>query len=513
MAIEYHKIIHSDASEELLDECAQLFSSHYGTWSLTHKKAGQRITLKGPALHDFLPGESSWIATAREEKRLVGYALVVLTDYGPGPITWVTQLVVHEAYQNMLVGSTLLMSIWGFSEHFAWGLVSANPYAVRALEKATRRRCDYRRMQISRSAIEGVLEKVGYTKDREIAIKENDCRIDTKFDQDLSALPEKLRKVSEKTHWTLGNLNAGEEWLAVTFRNQKQMRWTDKEQSTFLKLSDDFAIKAYNRMAEADPQQNHAWADPKRAADEVAFLIEVMGLNAGSKILDVGCGGGRHSIPLAKAGMLPTGVDYSDISVRNAQRNARKEKLDDKISFQEADCRSVKLHEQFDAVICLYDVVGSSPEDQSNIAIIENAIRHLRPGGWIALSVMSFEYINANPVNVFDGINLDTQLNALPASNSMQNSGEVFDSKYLLIDQKKKIIYRKETFDAGSLLPLELIVRDRRYDKGELEEICRRFSLSVHHIGFVRAGNFRMVREARQEPTKEILVVAQKGIA
>src|SRR5216684_596844 len=56
------------------------------------------------------------------------------------------KLVIHEAHRRVDVGKTLLFSIWGFSDHFAWGLITANPYAIRALEKATRRRCSPERI-------------------------------------------------------------------------------------------------------------------------------------------------------------------------------------------------------------------------------------------------------------------------------------------------------------------------------------------------------------------------------
>ena len=63
---------------------------------------------------------------------MIGYAIAVqvkVQDYGV--ISWVTQLVIHESHRRLDVGKTLLFSIWGFSDHFAWGLVTANPYAIR----------------------------------------------------------------------------------------------------------------------------------------------------------------------------------------------------------------------------------------------------------------------------------------------------------------------------------------------------------------------------------------------
>ena len=46
--------------------------------------------------------------------------------------------------------------------------------------------------------------------------------------------------------------------------------------------------------------------------DEVAFLVEALGLRAGQTVLDVGCGPGRHALALARRGFRVTGVDASE---------------------------------------------------------------------------------------------------------------------------------------------------------------------------------------------------------
>ena len=67
---------------------------------------------------------------------MVGYAISIQTNYGTrGLISWVTQLVIREDHRKRDVAKRLLFSIWGMSDHFAWGLLTANPYAIRTLEK------------------------------------------------------------------------------------------------------------------------------------------------------------------------------------------------------------------------------------------------------------------------------------------------------------------------------------------------------------------------------------------
>ncbi len=59
--------------------------------------------------------------------------------------------------------------------------------------------------------------------------------------------------------------------------------------------------------------------------------------------------------------------------------------------FVEGDARSIDLKQAFDAVICLYDVIGSYAEDAENMRILDNCARHLNRSGMLLLSVMNFE--------------------------------------------------------------------------------------------------------------------------
>jgi len=158
--IAFTRVLAEQASDDLLEECAALYNSYYGRWGANHpdkKLAGCPIRLSGARMREYLSGKMSWVAIARLNEELIGYAFVLVLPHGNSRVTWVTQFVVHGNHQNQLVGSRLLNSIWGFSNHFAWGLASANPYAVRALEKATRRRCDTKSMEKTRKSSKRLL--------------------------------------------------------------------------------------------------------------------------------------------------------------------------------------------------------------------------------------------------------------------------------------------------------------------------------------------------------------------
>src|ERR1051326_3152898 len=139
MPIEFSWLPGTLAQASLFEECADLYSNHYGRWSnQSPTRPGQPIRLSAKHIRRWFDSPAS-IWYARHNSQLIGYA-IAQQGHVPfkGRVSWVTQLVVHYNFRHQGVGKRLLFSIWTFSNHFAWGLLSANPYAIRALEKATR---------------------------------------------------------------------------------------------------------------------------------------------------------------------------------------------------------------------------------------------------------------------------------------------------------------------------------------------------------------------------------------
>ena len=506
--IKYKRIPAAEISESLLKSCCQLFNNHYGIWSNRGPRPGQRICRAQTDIREYLQGSSAWIATAHVGGRLIGYGCIVTVPCSHGPISWVTQLVVHTDYQNQRIGSTILKAAWLDSDRYAWGIASANPYAIRALEKATRRRCEPAQIKQRRKTVDKILRNIHYLRGCEVTLSDTVSVIDTKFFQDISTIEEKRRLIEQKDLWRLGRLEEGKEWLALTFRKQSEIRLTDDEFSQFLRASHDISYQAYERMAASMARVQHPWSRPEAAVKEVEYILKATGITAPAAVLDFGCGSGRHAIALANMGFDVVGLDFSETAIGVAQTIVGQNNP----SFLVGSCLTAKLGRQFALGICLYDVIGSYPDDVANEAILRNLIDHVVPGGWVAISVMSYDYTISIAKHIVKNSNIQERLQLLPVSTTMQDDGEIFNPDYFILDTRSRVCYRRERFDQGHDLPLQLDVRDRRYALNEIAELCRAAGLDVVLCGHVRAGKFELARDDGDKLTKEILVIGRKGL-
>jgi len=261
--------------------------------------------------------------------------------------------------------------------------------------------------------------------------------------------------------------------------------------------------QAFSRML---INEEHKWA--AYADDEVRFVIKTCKINKRHKLLDVGCGIGRHSNAFAEKGYFITGIDYVESFIKRANAVRGKRKLGP--LFINADFRTFSFKRQFDFVICLYDVIGSSIDNENN-NIVRAIHRCLQPNGKALISVMNYDYsaYRATPENYFVFEYEHDKLLDLVASDTMERTGNIFNHKYLLIDSQTRITYRKERFrsDAGS--PTEVIVKDRRYTKDEIVKICEENGFTVLWSRYVKAGNWSE-KENNIFDSKEILLFCEK---
>lgn len=124
---------------------------------------------------------------------------------------------------------------------------------------------------------------------------------------------------------------------------------------------------------------------------EVDFFIDLFPLGKGSKILDVGCGTGRHSVELAQRGFQVTGLDFSPGMLAVAREKASRHGVS--VDLIEADATEFSLS-GFDAAICVCEgavgLLGQTDDPLTHdLSIFKNIFAALRPGGGFLLTSLN----------------------------------------------------------------------------------------------------------------------------
>lgn len=151
--------------------------------------------------------------------------------------------------------------------------------------------------------------------------------------------------------------------------------------------------------------ENYAYKYDKESfvngtAGECDFIEREADYNRSLKIIDIGCGTGRHSIELAKRGYSVTGIDLSQSQIARAKEKA--EELSLKIDFQQHDARNLPFEGEFDLAIMLCEGGFSLMEtDEMNFEILKSATKALKGKGKLIFTTLNGLYPLFHSVNEF----------------------------------------------------------------------------------------------------------------
>lgn len=119
----------------------------------------------------------------------------------------------------------------------------------------------------------------------------------------------------------------------------------------------------------------YAHRDDESARDEAAFAVERLGLTSRDRVLDLGCGGGRHQRGVARHGVQAIGLDLSAPLLReNRSRGVA--------ALVRADMRRLPFVDgAFDAVLSFFTSFGYFDTEDEDRRVLAEVARTVRPGG------------------------------------------------------------------------------------------------------------------------------------
>jgi ubiquinone/menaquinone biosynthesis C-methylase UbiE len=195
---------------------------------------------------------------------------------------------------------------------------------------------------------------------------------------------------------------------------------------------------------------------------DLAFLKDTLELRPGMTVLDMCCGYGRHSIPLALLGLRVTGVDCSAAQIREARRRAKA--CGAKVEWILGDGRTFRSRRRFDRVINMFTSFGYFEKEADDETMLGRMTDVLKPGGRLCLDIIHRDYYVRN---------------FHPAMSMETDAGQVVDSNRLDFTtgriETRRVVY-------GPRGPFRYTFSIRLYTAREVVLMAERAGLDVLNL-------------------------------
>jgi len=230
-------------------------------------------------------------------------------------------------------------------------------------------------------------------------------------------------------------------------------------------------------------------------AGECDFIEEEIARDKSLKIIDIGCGTGRHTIELTKRGYNVTGVDLSENQIKRAREKAQEAGL--AIDFQTQDARNLPFNGEFDLAIMLCEGGFSLMEtDQMNFEILKEATKALKSEGKLIFTTLNGLFPLFHSVNEF--------------YKSVEREGQS-QCKGCSFDLETFRDHNTTVFEDDSGNKMELKCNERYYVPSEITWLLKTLGFKKIDIFGAKLGAYSRNDKLTTEDF-EMLVVARLGI-
>ncbi len=196
---------------------------------------------------------------------------------------------------------------------------------------------------------------------------------------------------------------------------------------------------------------------------EVDGIERILHLRKGSRVLDLACGAGRHSIELAKRGYRVVGYDLSEALLKEARGAAKRAKA--KVAFVRGDMRALRYRGEFDAVVNMFSSFGYFGEAGEDRKVLAGVARALKPRGKFLMERFNRESM---------AYELPMQGWRVQADGSLVLQEDTFDPLLGRYETRQIVIDRDGTREhRGSV---------RAYTLPELKGLLDREGLHIHRV-------------------------------
>ena len=227
---------------------------------------------------------------------------------------------------------------------------------------------------------------------------------------------------------------------------------------------------------------------------ECDFIEDEIGFMKASKILDIACGTGRHSIELTKRGYSVTGVDLSESQLKRAKEKALEENLS--IDFQKLDARSLPFSNEYNLAIMICE--GAFPlmeTDEMNFRILKSASNALKSNGKFIFTTLNGLFPLFHSVKDF-----------LSSNSDKENACYEYTSFDLMTFRYKNVT----TFTDDSGNKFDLDCNERYYVPSEITWLLKSLNFTTIDIFGAKLGAFSRKDKLSTEDF-EMLVIAEKS--